>query len=150
MFILLKSVQALGHPPAGPRWHHPQLALSLSHRTHTGPQAALIVCPEGLWKVVPIQLSLLALMCLFIRLLPFRISRDESGATSVCCSKCFETYQALQVVPSEPFPLGFRWEADIRLLPSPQVQARALVPVLAPLEELFSSPHPYSPWSFSH
>ena len=50
MFILLRSVQALGHPLGWTQMTSPQLALSLSHRTHTGPQAALIVCPEGLWK----------------------------------------------------------------------------------------------------
>ena len=79
--------------------------------------------------MIPIQLSL---FCSHVPLHPASYPLEFPGMNRVplkYVQSAWDTYQALQVVPSEPFPLGFRWEADIRLLPSPQVQARALVPV---------------------
>lgn len=127
-------------PWVGPRWHHPSLPSlcligpTLVHRhTHC--------LSRGLWKWSTIQLSLL---CSHVPLHPTTYPLEFPGMNQVplqyVVQSAWDTYQALQVVPSEPFPLGFRWEADIRLLPSPQVQARALVLSSSPGGTLLQPP----------
>lgn len=90
-------------PWVGPRWHHPSLpSLCLIGPTLVHRQHSLFV-QRGSESGPDSAVSPLLSCASSSGFLPFRISRDESGATSVCCSKCLRHISSSSSSPIRAF-----------------------------------------------